>query len=57
MQYNISMSKESTSSKQARWVITGGAGFVGSHLVRELVRQKQQVTVVDDLSNSTLQNL
>ena len=51
------MSNENISSKQARWVITGGAGFVGSHLVWELVHQKQQVTVVDDLSNSTLQNL
>ena len=44
-------------STSAHWVVTGGAGFVGSHLVRELVRQGQQVTVLDNLSSGNLQNL
>lgn len=39
------------------WLITGGAGFIGSHLVKELVRRGQQVTVVDNLSGGKLENL
>ena len=39
------------------WLITGGAGFIGSHLVKELVRQGQQVTVFDNLSGGKLENL
>ena len=38
-------------------IVTGGAGFVGSHLVEELVRRRYSVTVLDDLSNSSRENL
>ena len=38
-------------------VITGVAGFIGSHLVEELVRQKNKVVVLDNLSTGNLNNL
>jgi len=38
-------------------VVTGGAGFLGSHLVEELVRRKWRVRIVDDLSNGSRRNL
>jgi nucleoside-diphosphate-sugar epimerase len=39
------------------YLITGGAGFIGSHLVDELVRREQRVKVLDDLSTGRLENL
>jgi UDP-glucose 4-epimerase len=38
-------------------VVTGGAGFIGSHLVEFLVKQNQAVTVLDNLKNGKLDNL
>ncbi len=38
-------------------LVTGGAGFIGSHLVEELIRRKARVTVVDDLSTGNANNL
>jgi UDP-glucose 4-epimerase len=38
-------------------VVTGGAGFIGSHLTEELVRRDYSVTVIDDLSNGKINNI
>lgn len=38
-------------------VITGGAGFIGSHLAKELIRQNYKVIILDNLSTGSLQNL
>ncbi len=39
------------------WLVTGGAGFIGSHITKELVRQGQHITVLDNLSGGKLENL
>ncbi len=39
------------------FLITGGAGFIGSHLVEELVESGGRVTVVDNLMSGNLENL
>ena len=38
-------------------VVTGGASFIGSHLVDKLVELGANVTVIDDLSNGKIKNL
>ena len=38
-------------------LITGGAGFIGSHLCESLVAARHKVTVIDDLSSGYESNL
>ena len=38
-------------------LITGGAGFIGSHLADELIKARDEVTVLDDLSTGRFENI
>lgn len=40
-----------------KYLITGGAGFIGSHLVERLLLEGHNVVVIDDLSSGKLENL
>ncbi|MDI6758736.1 MAG: SDR family oxidoreductase [Candidatus Omnitrophota bacterium] len=41
----------------SRFLVTGGAGFIGSHIVQELVKRKHFVRVLDNFSSGKQENL
>ena len=43
--------------KKIKSLITGGAGFIGSHLVDQLVLKGHKVIVLDNLSTGRISNL
>jgi UDP-glucose 4-epimerase len=43
--------------KQIKALITGGAGFIGSHLAERLLKDSHKVTVIDNLSTGSLKNI
>jgi len=40
-----------------KFVVTGGAGFIGSHLAKYLVKNNHEVIIIDDLSRGSLDNI
>ncbi|MHA1832528.1 MAG: GDP-mannose 4,6-dehydratase, partial [Candidatus Baldrarchaeia archaeon] len=42
---------------ERRILITGGAGFIGSHIVDELIKRKNELIVLDNLSSSDIKNI
>lgn len=43
--------------KDKKVLVTGGAGFIGSNLCKELIKQKAKVTILDNFSSGNLNNL
>jgi UDP-glucose 4-epimerase len=40
-----------------RYLITGGAGFIGSHLAERLLEQRERVVLLDNLSTGSMENI
>ena len=40
-----------------KYLVTGGAGFIGSNIVSELLRQGQQVVVLDNFATGKRENI
>ncbi|MBI1395612.1 MAG: NAD-dependent epimerase/dehydratase family protein [Betaproteobacteria bacterium] len=49
--------REILGAGERRWLVTGGAGFIGSHLVEELLLAGQRVTTLDNFSTGKARNL
>ena len=46
-----------TNRRKHAVLVTGGCGFIGSHLVDKLIENGYRVVVLDDLSTGSIKNL
>ena len=44
-------------NRKIQALITGGAGFIGSHLAEELIKKNYSVTILDNLSKGKIFNI
>jgi UDP-glucose 4-epimerase len=51
------MNKTDRTNLSTHALITGGAGFIGSHLAEALLARAQKVTIIDDLSTGRFENI
>ena len=47
----VTFSTENTDPEPMNFIVTGGCGFIGSHLVETVVMMGQNVLVIDDMRN------
>jgi UDP-glucose 4-epimerase len=40
-----------------KYIVTGGAGFIGSHIVKELAQQRHEVVILDNLFSGKMENV
>jgi UDP-glucose 4-epimerase len=57
MEIPLNSKVRNTNLRVMNAVVTGGAGFIGSHLVDALVTRGDRVAVIDNLSAGTMENL
>ena len=43
--------------KKFTWVVTGGAGFIGSNLIKLLIKQNQNIICIDNLETGFKKNV
>jgi len=51
------MDRSTKLDQSKKVVVTGGAGFIGSHLVEELVKRNHNVVIIDNLSTGKMENI
>ena len=53
----MNMQRQTSHHKSRRTIVTGGAGFIGSHLCDSLLRRGQQVICIDNLFTGSIRNI